>query len=215
MSSDDKLVLLCTKNSQGNFHGDSVEMNDRGLQMLYSGQTMGRNDHVLADAVNRQLEFIVYYRNKDNIPFSLIGKTKHVRIARHRQCEKNTYASEDERLLLELTFTDFNDPSDPSAPPATVMEVFQYDGRYKFDVLYSLNAIDRLGNQVIPFNKNNSLGFYLLRFGSKNEVYKQKSNGLVYNYCHCCRYFRHGYSDEFLTHYCYHCWGEDSWGGCE
>lgn len=209
----DKMVLLCTKDSKfgtGNFHSDSFETNGERLKMFYSGQAMGRYDHTLEDAVNRELEFTVYFRSKNNMPFSFIGVTKHVQIIRHRQCEKNTYAAEDERLLLGLTFAQYNDPS---GPMAKVMEVFKYDGRYKFDVLYELNAIDRLGNQTCPFNKNKNLGFYLIPFETKYQATTTRENGLVYNYCQGCGYFRHGHSDEFSIHYCFHCWGTYSWGG--
>lgn len=209
---NDKMVLLYTKDTNfgtGNFHSDSFETNGGRLKMFYSGQAMGMYDHTLVDAVNRELEFTVYFRSKNNIPFSWVGMTKSVKIIRHRQCQKNTYAAKDERLLLELTFTRFNDPS---GPMTKVMEVFSYDGRYKFDVFYSLNAIDRLGNQICPFNRNKNLGFYLIPFGTKYQATKTKENGLVYDYCQRCCYFKHGHSDGFSIHYCFHCWGEYSWG---
>lgn len=74
----------------------------RPLEIFYSGQVKGIDDDKLIDAINENMSFSIYHREKLGIPFNYVGMTTDVKITKDRSVPKGQHAEEDERLQLHI-----------------------------------------------------------------------------------------------------------------
>jgi hypothetical protein len=114
-------------------------------EVFYSGQNQGKMDYKLVDAVNSSSIFRVYYRRKNNSPFTFLGSTNLSSIVKERIVGNGVNASPSERLQIRLVIPLVNIEN------TQIHNQFEGVGCYKKSVLQHSN---------FPTNLNVNLGFY-------------------------------------------------------
>jgi hypothetical protein len=114
-------------------------------EVFYSGQNQGKMDYKLVGAVNSSSTFRVYYRRKNNSPFTFLGSTNLSSIVKERIVGNGVNASPNERLQIRLVIPVVNIEN------TQIHNQFEGVGCYKKSVLQHSN---------FPTNLNVNLGFY-------------------------------------------------------
>jgi len=114
-------------------------------EVLYSGQNQGRMDYQLIDAVNSDSVFRIYYRKKNNSPFTFIGETHYSTIIKERVVGKGINALPTQRLQIRFVIHAINIKN------ILIDTEFEGVGCYKKAVLQ---------HSHFPTDLNVNLGFY-------------------------------------------------------
>ncbi|AOM63493.1 hypothetical protein [Heterosigma akashiwo virus 01] len=75
---------------------------ERPLEIFYSGQVKGVDDVKLINAIDENISFSIYHREKRDIPFNYVGMTTNVKISKTRSVPKGQEAADDERMQLHI-----------------------------------------------------------------------------------------------------------------
>lgn len=68
----------------------------------YVGQRYGKRDYIITDGIRENKVFKVYYRHRQNIPFTFLGETRNVSVLQQRTKKIGVKATDDELLQIEL-----------------------------------------------------------------------------------------------------------------
>ena len=116
-------------------------------EIFYSGQTHGRKDYELLNAIRDNVIFYIYYRVKGS--FIYLGNTRIVNIIQQRKLPKNQHTNYDERLQIHFIVNDVKNELVPKND-------FKKSGKFKKDVLVHAGLIKTDG--IINYNTN--FGFF-------------------------------------------------------
>jgi len=95
------------------------------VNVYYSGQNQGRDDHQLLTGIENQASFEVYFRDNSSTPFIYAGNTTISSVVRPRIIETGKDTSTHERLCIKLSIHKFiNLPLSTTGKQA----VFQHAG---------------------------------------------------------------------------------------
>jgi hypothetical protein len=122
-------------------------------ELFYSGQNKGQLDYQLIDCINNNDDFYIYYRYKNNKPFTYLGVTNDINIIQNRKVQIGENSQIDDRLKIHMVLRDSVNTIVPS-------NNFNGSGKYKKDVLVHRGLLNNNGDVIIPHNRNTNLGFY-------------------------------------------------------
>ena len=159
-------IIICINHKPIYYHNTNnfYDYKDRILknidthehEVFYCGQAMGRADHYLVKAINDNEKIKIYYRTKNNMPFTYLGETNVADIVLYRSVTKEIKADENERLQTHIVIRS----GDVINRPVSTNN-FTGPGKFKKDILLECGLID------VNYNKHPSLhtkdinqGFY-------------------------------------------------------
>ena len=140
--------------------GYIYDYNDRILQnivntniyeIFFSGQDTGRSDYRLLDTIHNNQNVLIFYREKNNSPFTFLGETVNYNVVQYRNLPIGETSAQTERLQLHFVI---DNPMNTIIP-----QIFTGTCRYKYDVQYHLGLIDNEKNKRTEILGNPLEGF--------------------------------------------------------
>ena len=146
-----------------------VEREDGYHDVYYSGQNQGAKDYQLIDCIENEERFIIYHRQKKNMPFTLLGYTSTANVVKTRQVPKGIDASPKDKLQLHMVVRNNLNIRVPE-------NKFKGSGKYKKDVLVHSGLRNTNNESIIEHDGNNNIGFYYYHDDDRDEAVQEKED---------------------------------------